>query len=404
MNLENKPRIAVVTQAPFPIGNVSTLRYTSYLKSLSRNGAFAYVLVYCPTRMAAHIRQRSGITEDGIKFQYATDITWRKYTFLNKVIYLIKGLYNSIGYLRREKITSLILYGDNLFVVNLFYWLFCKCYRVRFIGDRSELPTEKERNSQVKLFFYGIKQRMFDGMVIMTKALLGFYSQYSKKEDFLFFLPMTIDPDRFEGITKDRLTNPYIAVVFGTHNRDGLLESLKSYDLYCEKGGTYDLYLIGDYQNMPNKNELDLYLANIRYRNRIKILGLQSNENVPKLLYNAAILLTTPNHYVSGGFPTKLGEYMLSGVPIVATIAGELLDYVTPEEDMLMSAPKDYNAISDNLLRLETNENLAQHLSYNAKRKALKSFCADSYVEDLMRFLLNSQGNSLDIKPLTGGG
>lgn len=81
MNPENKPRIAVVTQAPFPVGNVSTLRYTSYLKSLSKNGAFTYVLIYCPTRMATHIKQQSGITEDGIKFRYATDITWRKYTF-----------------------------------------------------------------------------------------------------------------------------------------------------------------------------------------------------------------------------------------------------------------------------------------------------------------------------------
>lgn len=404
MNPENKPRIAVVTQAPFPVGNVSTLRYTSYLKSLSKNGAFTYVLIYCPTRMATHIKQQSGITEDGIKFRYATDITWRKYTFLNKVIYLIKGLYNSIGYLRREKISTLILYGNNPFAVNLFYWLFCKCCRVRFIGDRSELPTEKERNSKVKLFFYGVKQRMFDGMIIMTKGLLKFYSQYSKKGDFLFFLPMTIDPDRFEGISKDCSVKPYIAVVFGTHNRDGLLESLKSYDLYCEKGGTYDLDLIGDYQNMPNKNELDLYLTNSSYRNRIKILGLQSNDNVPKLLYNASILLTTPNHYVSGGFPTKLGEYMLSGVPIVATIAGELLDYVTPEEDMLMSAPKDYNAISDNLLKLETNESLAQYLSHNARQKALKSFCADSYVETLMYFLLHAQDNLFDIKVLGRGG
>lgn len=385
--MKNKDnRIAVVTHAPFPNGNVSTMRYTSYMKALAEFGVFCYVLIYCPTRMAANIKQSSGVFEN-INFQYATDITWKKYNILCKAIYLFKGLFNSVSYLNKQKINTVILYGDNLFIVNLFYWIYCKITNKKFIGDRSELPSVEIRNSKLKMFVYGMKQRMFDGMIIMTRQLMQFYRQYSKKEDFLYFLPMTIVPSRFDGIKKDIKDSPYIAVVFGTHNRDGLLESLKSFELYCKKGGKYNLWLIGDYKNMPNYSELDFHIKSSEYTERIFILGRLANDKVPGILYNASILLTTPNSYISGGFPTKLGEYMLSGVPIVATKAGELLDYIVPDMDMLMSNPGDINNISDNLLRVENDISLAKTLADNAKKKALRVFCADSYIKSLLLFL-----------------
>ena len=44
--MKNKDnRIAVVTHAPFPNGNVSTMRYTSYMKALAEFGVFCYVLI-----------------------------------------------------------------------------------------------------------------------------------------------------------------------------------------------------------------------------------------------------------------------------------------------------------------------------------------------------------------------
>lgn len=386
MRIGKDLRVGLVSQAPFPIGNVSTMRYTSYMKTLIQNGIYSYVLIYCPTRMAAHIKKSSGFFK-GIEFQYSTLITWKKYNLWNKGFYLSKGLFNSISYLNSKNLSTLILYGDNSFIVTFFYWLYTRVTKKRFIGDRSEYPSVNDRKSKLKMYVYGLKQRMFDGMIIMTKQLMSFYSQYSKREDFLFFLPMTIDPLRFEGLKKEIQKKPYIAVVFGTHNRDGLMESLRSYELYCKKGGKYDLQLIGDYENMPNKVALDALIKSSMYKERIHILGTLPNDSVPRVLYNASVLLTTPNSYVSGGFPTKLGEYMLSGVPIVATKVGELLDYIEQNVDMLMCEPRDYESISNCILKLEGDSLLSQTLSINAKRKAQDVFCADSYIDSFLKFI-----------------
>lgn len=47
-----------------------------------------------------------------------------KYNNLNKVVYLFKGLVKSIYYLIKQDIRTVILYGDNPFIVNLFYCFF----------------------------------------------------------------------------------------------------------------------------------------------------------------------------------------------------------------------------------------------------------------------------------------
>ncbi|MBR1378996.1 MAG: glycosyltransferase family 4 protein [Bacteroidaceae bacterium] len=335
--------------------------------------------------MAKDIKDPSGVYE-GITYQYATDITWRKYNLYNKILYLLKGIFSSINILKKDPCDVVILYGDNLMVVNVLFRLFSKRAKVPLIGDRSELPSVKIRNSKLRSFVYSLKQRTCDGMIIMTRSLLNYYKQFYKNES-LFFLPMTVDPNRFNGLNRqEQVDTEYIAVVFGTHNRDGLLESIVSYKRYCEKGGRYSLLLIGDYCSMPNRAALEEEIERFYDKDRIRILGRQPNDKVPQYLINASILLTTPNMYISGGFPTKLGEYMLSGVPIVATEAGELLDYVTPGEDLLMCKPGDFEAISDSLLKLENDKVLSGYLSVNAKKKARSLFCADSYVNDMESF------------------
>lgn len=384
MSLENKRRIALLTLASFPQGNVSTLRYSSYLRALAKIGYESYVIVYSPTNMAKNQLSRSG-TENGICYQYATKPSWKSGSILEKCLFLLVGLFKSVLYLVKFKPSVIVLYGDNPFFVTLFYWFVSRVMRVRYIGDRSELPSLKERSSKALLAIYEKKQRFFDGMIIMTKQLCNYYSRFSKKSDFVFFMPMTIDVNRFSTVVPSKKN--YIAVVFGTHNRDGLADSIRCYSRYVnELNGKYNLLLIGKYNNMPNKDELDSLISKSGLSDRIHINGPASLEEVPQLLADASCLMTTPTTYVSGGFPTKLGEYMLSGTPVVATIAGELLDYIEPGKDMLMCYPKEMSKVADHLKYLEDHESEGREIAANAQKKAQYFFNAETYVQDLCDF------------------
>ena len=82
---------------------------------------------------------------------------------------------------------------------------------------------------------------------------------------------------------------------------------------------------------------------------------------------------------------------MLSGTPIVCTIAGELLDYIEPGKDMLMCYPTELEKVSDYLYYIECNPVEASQLAANAKKKALHFFDANTYVSELKSFLFNEQ-------------
>ena len=308
---------------------------------------------------------------------------------IEKILFLLIGLTKSVKYLFQYKPGAIILYGDNSTFVTVFYSIIAKIIGSRFIGDRSELPITNIRKSKIRLFFYESKQRLFDGMIIMTKQLCTYYARFSEKNDFVFFLPMTIDVNRFSGITANK--KPYIAVVFGTHNRDGLADSIRSYIDYVKMyNGAWELLLIGNFSKMPNRSELEQIIENSKISDRIHIFGVARLDEMPQLLADASCLMTTPTEYVSGGFPTKLGEYMLSGTPVVSTIAGELLDYIEPDKDMLMCLPSEMHKIPTLLKYVETHPEESSFLAINAKQKAQLFFNAATYVENLAKFLIDN--------------
>lgn len=378
-------RIALVTMAPFPIGNVSTIRFTSYLKALVKKNVWAKVVIYSPTSMAKHIKTKEGISS-GIHYQYSTKITWGKYVnVIVKLYYLIVGLFSTLKILSNSNVDTVILYGENSLLVNLMLKVGSLLFKYRLIGDRSEYPTVRQRKSRYKMVIYKLKNRLLDGMIVMTQELSDFYAKILKRKDTIFLLPMTMDMHRFDNVKYLTTIDPYIAVVFGVHNRDGLYESIQSYIKFRDLGGNYTLKIIGDFYLMPNKSELEELINTTPYQ--IEIVGKKSITEVPTILANASCLLTTPNTYISGGFPTKLGEYMLSGVPVVATRVGELDRYTSHMFDIIFAEAGNINEIANSIMWVNRNPQEAKVIAENARRTAQKNFSAETYINDFQKFL-----------------
>jgi len=382
---------ALITIAPFPIGNVSTIRYSSYLKSLCNSGIKNYVFIISPTYMARHNLSKSGVHE-GIYYDYMTKIAWRRNEFfIIKVLYYILGLIKSIFYLKKYKINCVILYHQETFAY-YFYWLFLKLFSITFLTDKSEYPYGYSKMSWIRKKLELIKLKVFDGFIVMTHELFDFYSRSKSKKASIFHLPMTIDLNRYSNIIDIEVNEPYIAVVFGSHNRDGLYESIITYNHYRKlaKEKSFKLVLIGDYSRLPEWETIHEYLDVNNLLAHVEIKGLLPINEVPSILKGASCLLTTPNEYISGGFPTKLGEYLLSGVPVVATSVGEISKYLTNNIHAFLLEPKDYNGLSEKIFLLQNNPSIAHKMAYEAKKLVLTTFNSDIYAESLKEFLIQN--------------
>lgn len=379
-------RCGLVTLAPFPKGNVTTIRYSSYLASLSKSGVYTKVYIYSPTRMAKGITDITG-SYMGVEYEYSSIPYINKYNILKHCYYCILGLFKSAVHIRHDKINVILMNEEQPWFVVVFYYLLSKVYRIKFIGEKTEYPSINIRNSRIREWIYSKKIRCYDGMILITRELQFYFSNFLKNKSKTFLLPITINPNIFSMCSESSKTFNYIAVVFGTHNRDGLEESIISYSKYLSMGGIWELVLVGDFRAMPNYDRLLEIILSNNLQSRIHILGKVDTSQVYSILYNASCLMTTPNYYISGGFPTKLGEYMLSGVPVVATNVGEILDYVVPDKDLFIAEPKNYEDIARKILYVQDNPIIAKTVASNALATATTKFNADSYSEPLKHFI-----------------
>ncbi len=377
-------RIGMVFLGPFPIGNVSTLRISSYCKALVDKGYYVKVYILAPTTEAKINKEKLGVN-DGIEYEYLTKITWKNEStnFFVKIHYYIFGILKMCRYIFKDKLDILMTYHSEI-VFNCFMALFSKIKKIPFVLDKTEYPKKK------KFFLEKLKLNFFDGIVTISKELVSYYQGCGKQ---VFLLPMSINPKRYQGLKEPKSVNN-ITVIFGVHNRDCIEDSILGFIRFLKITGntSSQLILVGDYKRLIEIHDLKSLEKNIKdsgFENRIVFKGLVSIDEIPWILKNSKVLLTTPQSFISGGFPTKLGDYLLSGVPVIATRVGELEDYLCDKKDIIFVEPNNIDCIAKNLNWVFENEHEAKKIGLSGARKANRVFNAETYVDDLVLFLEN---------------
>lgn len=375
-------RIGMVFLGPFPIGNVSTLRIGSYCKALVDNGYYVKVYILAPTAEAKINKKRLGVY-DGIEYEYLTKITWQKEntSFIVKIIYYLFGILKMCRYMFKDKIDILMTYhSETLF--NCFIAVFTKIKNIPFVLDKTEYPRNKD------FILEKLKLKCFDGIITISKELEEYYQNYNES---VFLLPMSINPKRYQGLHGIKNTDN-ITVVFGVHNRDCIEDSILGFIKFLKDttNSSSQLILVGDYKRLFEMHNLESLTQNIKdsgFENRIVFKGLVPIDEIPRILKSSRVLLTTPQFFISGGFPTKLGEYLLSGVPVVATRVGELEDYLCDKKDIIFVEPNNIDYIAQTLDWVFRNEHEAKKIGLSGAEKANRVFNAETYVNDLILFL-----------------
>lgn len=383
-------RIALITCNPFPLGNVSTNRFTTYCKAIASKGIFLKILILHPSKSdAAKCNAANGEFSNIQYMHMAKRAYWiPKTSNLIKINTFLKALLRTIKVLRKDNIDIIILYDDK-FITHLFYKIFSLFNNVSIILEKNEYPSNYMLQNNITSYFQNIKYSFFDGFIIMTEELINYYSKIKKKTAVIFHLPMTVDFDRFEKLQKNLVNEKYIACTFGYHNRDGLIDTLKSYLIYKNKIDDipYKLYIIGDFFNLVKKNEIKDYIINNNLVENVLIKGPYQSDRIPQILKDAECLITTPQKYASGGFPTKLGEYLATGNPVIVTNCGEIGKYLINKKTAFLAEPGAIGLIAQHLITIHKKPTFSRIIGENGKQFAKYYFNADTYIDSFILFL-----------------
>ena len=86
------------------------------------------------------------------------------------------------------------------------------------------------------------------------------------------------------------------------------------------------------------------------------------------------------------GFPTKLGEYLLTENPVVVTNVGDISLFLKDQESAFISSPN-YDEFANKLRFVLQNPELAQLVGRKGCRVALEHFNAKTEIEKMLNVM-----------------
>ena len=232
--------------------------------------------------------------------------------------------------------------------------------------------------------------KCIDGLFVISTALKSYYKEVGVSEDKIHIINMTVDPQRFDGLSKQSVESPYIAYCgTASNNKDGVDELIKSFAIVAERYPEYKLYIIGkgltkddDSGNLQLVESLGLY-------DKVVFTGVIPSEDMPQMLKNAAVLaLDRPNNLQAKyGFPTKLGEYLLTENPVVITSVGDMPLFLKDGENALIAEPQNPKAFATKLIWAIEHPNESSMIGKRGAEVAQKEFNALIESQKMARYM-----------------
>lgn len=391
----NKIDLVIITNEPFPIGMAATNRILTYATEIAKQKKVK-VLIAKPTELPQKIKN---VASEGIykninfKYMHATTVWPKESTKIYKLYMLVMGAILLLIELHKYKPKAIIMAGissaHNSFLLRVLVTHFSKFARVNIYQEMSEYPPIlKQKTIFLYKYLYLMMYRKLDGIIVMTSELINYFTSIGQKN--IFHLPMTVDIKRFSIPKKSKNSSKMLFAYCGGGNyeRDGLLHIIKAFiDLY-KKHANFEFHIIGpiDEGNHLYQNALDEIKKN-KLQEHIKFLGAVRSDEIPNLLSKAdCLIMAPPKDFDSGGFPTKLGEYLATGIPVICTKVSEISFYLD-ETSALLVEPANHIALVGAMSKVISDYSTYENIGKKGRLIASSKFSASAYTDALIHFL-----------------
>ncbi len=387
-----KTHIGILCHYPFPEGMAPTTRIIAYSKGLCANGADVDIFSF------AFLDKEEKTLIDGkigdVKYHLSSvhhtsnhlTNALKKYFWIK--IKMIIDIYRANNV---NKFLCLLISFDSLsYLLSFVPVLRLLGIRLVFIGDEFPPPIRALKSEVPKwqLMVYRFIHKFIDKRVLMTKKLEEFYNnKVSFKPTFL--LNSIIDIERFTNVTPQEVDRAYFCYMGNMQlAKDDVCTIIRAFSIVSNDYLDIDLYLYGS----PNKKDLMIVqslIQQLKMENRIFVKGRAQYDQVPQILCNATALLTAQPQTVraQGGFPTKLGEYMMSKRPIILTDVGEIHCYVQDEVNVLFVKPESPEEYAERIVYVLEHKDKMHQITENAYLLASNHYGNVAVTKSLLCFL-----------------
>lgn len=302
-----------------------------------------------------------------ITFKYM----WEKLTVSNRFINKLAEEY--YGW----RFSKCLKSGDIVFLTNFGNIFFKVINRkgVKILHEKTEHPDVYSYKG-FNLKKYKRYVHKVDAMFVISTFLRDYYISLGVPEKKVTILNMTVDSNRFCHLTKQP-SEPYIAYCgTASNNKDGVDELIKSFAILHKSHPELKLYIIG---KTPDKNDESGNLRLIEklgVKESVVFTGVISTMDMPQILKNATILaLDRPDSLQAQcGFPTKLGEYLLTENPVVVTKVGDIPLFLKDGESALLAEERNPEEFASKMKWVLEHPEEAEIIGKKGAQVALENF------------------------------
>lgn len=350
-----------------------TNRVLSFLRGFSELGVDTQVVFLAPDKDKSTVQE----LYPHINFNYM----WENMPFTNRIINKLAEEYYGLKFAKQLKP------GDVVFLTNfgnIFFKVIGK-KGVKVIHEKTEHPDVYTFRG-FNLARYKREVPKVDGLFVISTALRDYFASLGVDKTKIKIVNMTVDSNRFTGLIKQP-TEKYIAYCgTASNNKDGVDELIKSFAIVHQTHTEVKLLIIGE---TPDKEDVSGNLKLIKdlgLQDVIVFTGIVSSANMPQLLKNATILaLDRPDSLQAKcGFPTKLGEYLLTENPVVVTKVGDIPLFLKDGESALLAEERHPEEFASKLIWVLEHPSESAEIGKKGAKVALSEF---NYLNETKKIL-----------------
>jgi glycosyltransferase involved in cell wall biosynthesis len=296
------------------------------------------------------------------------------------------------------QIDTLIVYGSNFSLIAS-AMIFCRIFKVPVVLDVVEQRVHNSRWEQPKFplgidLYFGeaILPKLATGVIIIAKKLNEIAAIKAKDpllipaiESWEGELPK-LSVQRREG----KLINLfYLGALLPRDDPESLFAIVLE---LCSNKYLVNLDVFGNYENNKFGREWKIYCQNNKELNdAVNFMGYFQIDNIEshkEAFHSAsAFILTRRNVEMEQfSFPTRLVEFLRYGKPVIASSVGDIPDYLT-NEDAILIPPHDPVGAANSIIRSYSDHKRWRLIGRNGQIKGKKVFNRNTHARNLVEYI-----------------
>ena len=308
----------------------------------------------------------------------------------NSLLFIFKPIRQLLLHVYSRRLVKRLVSGSKVVVLEMSNVMFhlLKRQDIAVYHERTEHPYAYPYKSFSIKHYVKVTPRLA-GLFVISEPLRRYFINVGVSPDRICIINMTVDTTRFDGLKKEPC-DPYIAYCGTVSNtKDGVDELIKAFVHVHRVHPEVKLFIIGKIP-APEDDSGNVGLVKaLGLESSVVFTGVVSADKMPSLLKNASVLaLDRPaNLQAEYGFPTKLGEYLLTGNPVVVTSVGDIPRFLEDGVSALIVPPSSPEAFAAKLIWALENEEAAGMIGKAGAQVARNCFNYMTETKKMLDFL-----------------